>query len=144
MPDDSVEVAIVKRAYDTRVREIIARTGNADLFPELDIPRGTRATWVRRGPRDIVGLDEELDAQATLLDRLAKLEHRARVLTALLHLVIIMLRLSGFRVHMHRVPEGKDKKALLFAVAKARVVLPLAAVVKVLQMRRAGAECSTT
>ncbi len=63
--DDPVEMAILKRAYDTRVREIIARTGDADLFPDLDIPRGTRATWVRRGPRDIVGLDEELDAQAT-------------------------------------------------------------------------------
>ncbi len=134
MPVDPVEMAIVKRAYDTRVREIIARTGNADLFPDLDIPRGTRATWVRRGPRDIVGLDEELDAQATLLDRFAKFEHRVRVLTALLRLVLIMLRLSGFRVHMPRIPEGKDKQALLFAVAKARAVLPLAAVLKVLHV----------
>jgi len=127
-------MAIVKRAYDTRVREIIARTGNANLFPELDIPRGTRATWVRRGPREIVGLDEELDSQATLLDRLAKLEHRVRVLTALLRLVLTMLRLSEFRVHMPRIPEGKNKQALLFAVAKARAVLPLAAVLKVLHV----------
>ncbi len=134
MPVDPVEMAIVKRAYDTRVREIIARTGNANLFPDWDIPRGTRTTWVRRGPRDIVGFDEELDAQATLLDRLAKLEHRVRVLTALLRLVLTMLRLSGFRARMSRVPEGKDKQALLFAVAKARVVLPLAAVLKVLNL----------
>jgi transposase InsO family protein len=127
-------MAIVKRAYDTRVREIIARTGNANLFPELDISRGTRATWVRRGPRDIVGLDEELDEQATLLDRLAKLERGVRVLTALLRLVITMLRLSGFRVHMPRIPEGRDKQALLFAVARARAVLPLASVLKVLHL----------
>jgi len=51
-------MAIVKRVYDTRAREIIARTGNADLIPELEIPRGTRATWVRRGPREVVGRDE--------------------------------------------------------------------------------------
>ena len=45
----------VKRTYDTRVSEIIARTGNADLFPEFDIPRSTRDSWVRRGPRAIIG-----------------------------------------------------------------------------------------
>lgn len=102
-------MAIVKRAYDTRIREIIARTGNADLFPGVDIPRGTRATWVRRGPRQVVGLDAELDEDAKQLDRIAKLECRVQVLTVLLRLVLTMLRLSGFRVHMPRIAEGKDK-----------------------------------
>ena len=106
-------MAIVKRAYDTRVREIIARTGNADLFPALDIPRGTLATWVvRHGPRRS-GLSEELVEQARQLDRIAKLEHRVRMLTVLMRLVLTMLRLSGFRVHMPRIPEGKDKQASL-------------------------------
>ena len=125
------------RAYDTRVRELIARSGNANLFPELDIPRSTRATWVRRGPRHVVGLDESLDEHAAMLDRVAKLEHRLRVLTALLRLVLTMLRLSGFRVDLQRIPEGQDKQALLFAVAKARTVLPLVSVLKVVHLSAA-------
>jgi putative transposase len=127
----------MSRTYDTRVRELIARSGNPDLFPELDIPRSTSATWVRRGPRQVVGLDEGLDELAALLGRIAKLEHRVRVLTALLRLVLTMLRLSGFRVELQRIPEGRNKQALLFAVAKARHVLPLVSVLKVLHLSAA-------
>ena len=125
------------KTYDTRVREVIARSGNPDLFPELDIPRSTRATWVRRGPRNVVGLDSTLDEDAALLDRIAKLEHRACVLTAVLRLTLTMLRLSGFRIDLQRIPDGRQKQALLFAVTKARGVLPLASVLKVLHLSAA-------
>lgn len=136
-------------SYDTRIRELIARTGNPDLLPEHDIPRSTRMSWVRRGPRDVVGLDESFDDQARLYDRVARLEHRLQVMTALLRLVLTMLRISGFRVEVQRIPDGSDKRALLFAVAKARAVLPLSAVLKVLCLSasrfhawvRADADC---
>jgi hypothetical protein len=94
--ESSAPVRSAPKKYDTRVRELIARSGNPDLFPELDIPRPTRATWVKRGPREIVGLDEDLDTLAVMLDRIAKLEHQIRVLTAILRLVLTTLRLSGF------------------------------------------------
>jgi hypothetical protein len=127
-------MATTKRTYDTRVSEIIARTANADLFPELDIPRGTRESWVRRGPRNIVGLDDDIEEQARLLDRIAKLQRSVRVLTTLLRLVLTMLRLSGFRIDVTRMPEGAQKQALLFAITTARVTLPLSSILKVLHL----------
>ena len=44
--------------YDHRIREQIVRTGDPDLFPELDIPRKTALSWIRRGMRDVVTVDE--------------------------------------------------------------------------------------
>lgn len=42
------------------------RTGDPDLFPELEIPRGTALTWIRRGMPDVVWLDQPDDDNARL------------------------------------------------------------------------------
>jgi hypothetical protein len=34
-----------RRAYDHRVKEEIVRAGDPDLFPDLEIPRSTAASW---------------------------------------------------------------------------------------------------
>jgi putative transposase len=47
------------RVYDHRIREQIVRTGNPDLFPELEIPRKTALSWIRRGMREVVTLDDQ-------------------------------------------------------------------------------------
>ena len=111
-------MAADKRAYDSRVRESIARTGNAHLFPELDIPRGTRDAWVRRGPRNVIGLDAEIGVRARLLDRLNRLERRVRILTALVRLLRAVLRISAFQLDLERLPAGKHKLALLSGIEK--------------------------
>jgi hypothetical protein len=49
--------AMSRRAYDHRIKEQIIRTGNPDLLPELEIPRSTAVSWIRRGPREVVSLD---------------------------------------------------------------------------------------
>ena len=38
-----------RRAYDHRIKEQIAETGDPGLFPELAIPRATVRSWIRRG-----------------------------------------------------------------------------------------------
>jgi hypothetical protein len=43
-----------RRAYDHRIKARIVRTGNPDLFPELEIPRRTALSWIRRGVGDVV------------------------------------------------------------------------------------------
>ena len=100
----------MSNSYDTRIREMIARTGNPDLFPEHSIPRSTRMTWVRRGPRGVVGLDATFDDRARLVDRIARLENRVRVLTAVLRLVLTMLRLSEYHVEVQRIPDESVKE----------------------------------
>jgi hypothetical protein len=47
------------RVYDHCIREQIVRSGNPDLFPELGIPRRTSLSWIRRGTRDVVTLEDQ-------------------------------------------------------------------------------------
>jgi hypothetical protein len=46
------------RSYDHRIKEQIIRSGDPGLFPELEIPRSTAASWNRRGVGEVVSLDE--------------------------------------------------------------------------------------
>lgn len=71
------------RVYDHRIQEQVVPTGSPNLFPEHDIPRRTALSWIRRGARDVVTLDEQ--AWAPAYDaRIAKLEQRVAMLSAIL------------------------------------------------------------
>jgi hypothetical protein len=48
-----------RRAYDHRIKEQIIRAGNPDLLPELEIPRSTAVSWIRRGLGEVVSLDPD-------------------------------------------------------------------------------------
>jgi hypothetical protein len=80
------------RAYDHRLKEQIIRAGDPDLFPDLEIPRSTAASWIRRGLGEVVSLDSD-DGGLALRDRVAKLEQRVAMLTAILRLVLAAPRL---------------------------------------------------
>ena len=61
------------RVYDHRVRELISRTRNPALFPELGIPRSTAAGWIRAGTRDVVTADVLTRADSDLRLEVQKL-----------------------------------------------------------------------
>ena len=65
-------------AYDHRIKDGIAVTGNPNLFHELNIPRSTRLTWARGAVRDVVTCDA-LNAEVyELLDQNQKLRERLK------------------------------------------------------------------
>ena len=37
------------QTYDPRLKMLVAKSGRADLFAELNIPRSTATTWIIRG-----------------------------------------------------------------------------------------------
>ena len=76
-----------RRTYDHRIKEQIIRTGNPDLFPELQIPRSTALSWIRRGVGEVISLDDPHELEAALRSRIVKLESRISMLTAVLRLV---------------------------------------------------------
>lgn len=121
------------RVYDHRIREQVVRTGNPDLFPELEIPRKTALSWIRRGTRDVVTLDEP-GWEPAHHARIAKLERRVAMLSAILRLVLTLLRISGFDFERARVPDAADKRRLLAAIERARRAMPLTAALRVLQL----------
>ena len=50
-----------RRSYDHRVKAQVIATGNPDLFPELQIPRPTALSWLRRGMPDVVAIAEDVE-----------------------------------------------------------------------------------
>jgi hypothetical protein len=125
-----------RRAYDHRIKEQIVRTGNPELFPELEIPRRTALSWIRRGVGDVVTVDEE-DWQPALRVRVAQLERRVAMLTAVLRLVLALLRVCGFELERARVSGAADKRRLLSAIERARRTMPLSAALRVLRLSAA-------
>lgn len=123
-----------RRTYDHRIRNQIVATGNPDLFPELEIPRRTALTWIRRGASPVVQVEQDAVGVALLRARLVRLERRVAVLTALLRLALTMLRISGSRLELERLPDGRHKRAVLDAVVHARSALPLASALRVLRL----------
>jgi hypothetical protein len=95
----------------TASRMQIIRAGNPDLLPAFGIPRSTAMSWIRRGPREVVSLDPDDDGKPDLRKRVAKLERRIAMLTAVLRLVLALLRVSGFKLELSRVPDAAGNDA---------------------------------
>jgi hypothetical protein len=99
-----------RRAYDHRIKEQIIRAGNPDLLPELEIPRSTAVSWIRRGLGEVVSLDPD-GCEPALRNRVARLEGRVAMLTAVLRLVLALLRVSGFTLELSRVADAAGTRA---------------------------------
>jgi hypothetical protein len=56
------------------------------------------------------------------------------MLTAVLRLVLALLRVSGFSLERSRVPDAAGKRRLLSAVERARRAMPLSAALRVLRL----------
>lgn len=118
----------------TASRMQIIRAGNPDLLPALEIPRFTATSWIRRGPREVVSFDPDSDGEPALQDRVAKLERRITMLTAVLRLVLALLRVSGFSLERARLPDAAGRRRLVDAAARARRAMPLSAALRVLRL----------
>jgi len=123
-----------RRVYDHRIKEQIVRSRNPNLFPELNIPPSTARSWIQRGLGEVVSLHSESVGEDVLRDRIATLESRVGILSTLLRLTMVLLRISGCRLDRHRLPDPGAKLRLLHAVERARKVLPLSSVLRVLHV----------
>jgi hypothetical protein len=83
-----------RRTYDYRIQEAICETGDRDLFPELEIPRSTIRSWIRRGATEVVSCDFAEDDRGELVAEIEKLRRRTALLGAVVGLLIAVLRAS--------------------------------------------------
>jgi len=113
-----------RRSYDHRIREIVCRTGNPRIFQHLRIPRSTTASWLARGRRSVVSLDWQHD-MASVLDDNERLKRRVERQTAIIRLLVVLLKLSGFRLDEQRLPDGAGKAKVLRAVDRCKGALSL-------------------
>jgi transposase InsO family protein len=68
---------------------------------------------------------------------MANLEQRIAMLTAVLRLMLALLRASGYELERARVPDAATKRHLLSAIGRARTAMPLAAALRVLRLSSA-------
>ena len=98
-----------RRSYDHRIREIVCRTGNPRIFHHLRIPRSTTTSWLSRGRPNVVSLDRNHGDMASVLDENERLKRRVERQTAIIRLLVVLLKLSGFRLDEQRLPDGAGK-----------------------------------
>jgi putative transposase len=126
-----------RRSYDHRIKAQVILSGNPDLFSDLEIPRSTALSWIRRGMSNVATLDEATEIEAALRTRVAELEYRIAMLTGVLRLVLAVVRVLGSRLELARLPDAGSKRNILNAVERARKVMPLSSALRVLRLSSA-------
>ncbi|MCC7420297.1 MAG: DDE-type integrase/transposase/recombinase [Planctomycetaceae bacterium] len=124
----------IQRTYDHRLRELIRSTGDVKHATARGVPRSTARGW-RTSPRaEVVTVDVADRDTVKLQQELLTLRRRLERLIALLRLVILLWKFSGFSLASLRIPDRARKLTLLRAIDRSHVVLPLRAVLRVLRL----------
>jgi hypothetical protein len=107
-------------AYDHRLRAQVVMSGTRCPPKHIRIPRSTVSTWRRRGQRPVVTIEPLDQDRQQLVDTIAKLDRRVRILAAVVRVLLAMLRSSGFTLAGERLPEGAAKAGILRAITSAK------------------------
>jgi hypothetical protein len=105
-----------QQRYDHRLRDLVRQTGDVTLATDLGVPRSTARGWLHTGPTVVVSLDGTHRSELDLYQEIRQLRRRIQKLTALLRLVLTLLRASRFTLSRERLPDGHDKRRILDAV----------------------------
>ena len=123
-----------QKQYDHRLRRLIQKTGDLDLAVRYGVPRSTARGWLKQASTDVVSIDV-LDMDAEALQReVLYLRRRITRLLALLHLVVVAIKVAEFSFDRVRIPDGTRKQRLLRAIERTRTHLPLRDVLKLIGM----------
>lgn len=95
-----------RRSYDPRLRLLVHQDGGDELARKLEIPRSALAGWRQFLPPDTVAADTIELNSVRLQAKIARLERRLEILTAVMSLLLALLRVSGFRLDRRRLPDG--------------------------------------
>jgi hypothetical protein len=98
-----------QQSYDPRLRQLVRATGDPTLVVPFGVPRSTARGWLRADSRPVVTAKVcDLD-HLQLQHEVLKLRQRNRKLTAVLRLLLTLVRALGGRLERRRLPEGSAK-----------------------------------
>ena len=69
-----------------------------------------------------------------LQQEVLQLRRRVQKLTALLRVLLAVIKISGYSLSQARLPDGKDKNSLLRAIDRGRSILPLRSILRVIRL----------
>ena len=129
-----MQTAQSRRTYDHRIKQAILESGDRNLFPELKIPESTVRSWIHRGVSDAVTSDLVDCDRSTLVAEIHALRQRAALLSAVVGLLVTMIRVSKNHLDYERHADGVSKAVLLRAVDRASRVLPLSSALRLVRL----------
>ena len=127
-----------QRRYDHRLRNLVRTTRDIYCAVQRGVPRSTARGWLTKPDAPVVIVDA-VDMDASQLQReVLQLRRRIQKLTALLRVLLVVFRISGYSLNQLRLPEGGNKRSLLQAIERSRSALPLRSLLRVVSCRRCG------
>ena len=124
----------VLRCYDHRLRDLVRSVGDIGHATRRGVPRSTARGWLSLPHAEVVTLDV-VDWDVLSLQReVLALRKRVEWLIALLRLVVVMLKVSGFSLARTRIPDAALKALLIRAIDRSRTILPLRAALRLLRL----------
>ena len=127
-----VATARAQQRYDHRLRDLVRSTGDIGHSTQRGIPRSTARGWMTSTCAKVVTVDVvDWDAHHLQQEVLA-LRNRVERLVAILRLVVVLLKVSGFSLAHARIPDERRKASLLRAIDRSSSVLPLRAALRLL------------
>jgi hypothetical protein len=106
-----------QQRHDHRLQHLVHRTGDVTIATDLGVLRSTARGWLGGAPTAVVCLDVADLTEPELRQEILKLRRRVQKLTALLRLVLAVLRNSGFRLWI-------SNSRLAFSVGRTESCMP--------------------
>jgi hypothetical protein len=88
--------------YDHRLRELVRSTGNVDLATRQGVPRSTARGWLTANCTEVITVDVIDMDTLRLQQELLALRDRVGRLMALLRIMAVLLKVSGFSLEVRR------------------------------------------
>jgi len=104
------------KTYDHRLRNLVYSTQDVSLALDLGVPRSTAYGWIRNEPPEVVTLDDLNLNEQQLQYELLKIQRRCKRLTAIVRLLVVMIRTIGIRIDYSRIPETHRKAKMLHVI----------------------------
>ncbi len=121
-----------QQVYDHRLRDLVRQTGDIGIATAAGVPRSTAAGWLRRDLHPVITAAVLDMSESDLRAEVVKLRCRVRTLSAVLGLLVAVLRVSDRRMPRIDFSDRTTRARLLRAAGRARKVLPTSAVLKML------------
>ena len=123
-----------QRRYDHRLRELVRSTGDIEHAIQRGVPRSTARGWRNSACFEVVTVGDTDKDFLRLQREVLALRKRVERLIALLRVLVVLLKVSGFSLANTRVPDEARKRTLLRAIERSRTALPLRVILRILQL----------
>ena len=123
-----------KHVYDFRLRNYVRQTRDTKIATGLGVPRSTVSGWLNSPVQEIVTHEVfDLD-DLQVRRRILNLERRLRIVTAIMVLLLALIRTFRIRIDYERLPDGQSKQKLLRVIDRAYKVLQIKSVLRILKL----------